>query len=103
MNSEHDCFEIASAGEPAHLREFYLPLAGKSFVVKITHPRGLQELRGRNAARPPSAQIDDRIYVFEDLASAEQLAAMTEGEICQRLHEIPSEILQPYLVKQTEE
>lgn len=103
MNREFDCFEIASAGEPAHLREFQLTLDGRTYVIKFTFPRYLQELRERNANRLPSARVDENIYVFHGVDSTEQLAFMSKDEVCQRLHRIPFETLHPYLIEQTDE
>lgn len=100
MSTEKDCFEIASAGNPAYVRQFQLPLGDSTYVVKVGTAEYLQSLRERNASRPSSARVDERIYVFEDLQSAEQFGGMAEDEICQRLHQTPFEKLRSYLIKQ---
>lgn len=101
MTPEGDCFEIAHAGNPAHLREFNLPIDGKTFVVKVGTPGYVEELRARNAVRPDDAKIDEKIFTFPDVASAEQLGLMDEQEVCRRLHQIPLAELSPFLVEQT--
>lgn len=100
MNLERDCFEVASAGEPVHLREFRIEQDGITFYIKISYPAYLQELRVRNTNRPPAGQVDENIYIFQDVASAAQLEQMGEMEICQRLSQIPQNVLRPYLTEQ---
>lgn len=101
MNIEQTCFERSSAGDPAYLRQFQLPLGGKTYLIRVATAGYLQGLRARNTRRPPSARVDENIYVFEGVLSAEELGGMSEGEICQRLHQAPFEQLKPFLVAQT--
>lgn len=100
MNLERDCFEVASAGEPVHLREFMIKRDGIIFCIKISYPAYLQELRVRNTNRPSAGQVDESIYVFDGVSSAEQFGGLNEIDICQQLSKIPFEVLRPYLTKQ---
>lgn len=100
MSLEHGCFEVASAGEPAHLRTFQTSREGKIYTIKLSFPGYLQELKARNAKRPPSARADENIFVFNDVVSAQQLGKLAEAEICQRLAQMPDSILQSYLTEQ---
>lgn len=100
MSVESGCFEIASAGEPAHLREFMIRRNDVTYCLQVSYPHYLEELRLRNVNRPPEVKVDENIYIFEDVSSAEQLGGMSELEICQRLAQIPQQQLQPYLTEQ---
>ncbi|MDO8618625.1 MAG: hypothetical protein Q7R49_01625 [Candidatus Daviesbacteria bacterium] len=100
MRLERNFIEVASAGEPPYLREFLIEKDGKTYTIKLSFPGYLQDLRTRNASRPDAAKVDENIFPFADISSAEQFGKVDEGEVYQRLSQIPQDILEPYLTEQ---
>jgi hypothetical protein len=98
-----DFFEVASSGEPVHLREFAICSQDKTYVIKVTYPGYMNELKMRNSQRPPEARVDEKIFVLEDISNAEEFSKIEDKEILGKFRDIPLNRLNDFLQEQEPE
>lgn len=89
-----DCYQVHFTGDEQQpiSRDLMIRRDGKSYLISITTPKFLDGLREYNRQFDPSVQLDDTFYVMDDLPSVD--------ELCQRLSQIHTEVLLPYLTEQ---
>lgn len=90
-----DCYQVGFSGDEQNptVRELRLQREGRIFLINVTTANHLEDLRTYNRQFDPQNQLDERLYVVDQLPSV--------GELCQQLSQIPLEQLQPYLTEQT--
>lgn len=91
---QRGCYQVYFTGDKQQptSRDLIIYRGDKSYLISITTPRFLKELRTYNLQLDPLIQLDDNYLVMDKLPSVE--------ELCKALSQIPTEELKPFLTEQ---
>lgn len=96
-----DCKQIAFRGQyPGYFRQFFITRGAKTYLISVSNPEYLSQLKLRNRQVDPELRIDNTAYTIEHITLNQQLIQFSEEEICQRLAKTSLEKLLPFLTEQ---
>lgn len=90
-----DYYQVAFTGDEENPteRDLMITRDGKSYLISVTTPGHLEELKAYNRQFDLPVQFDDNFFLMDNLPP-------TAEELCQKLFQIPTEVLQPFLTEQ---
>lgn len=93
---EQDCYSINHAEDQGKItsRDLMIHRDSRPFIIRVGTAEYANQIRTYNEGLDPTLQIDNNIYVMDDVTNPE--------EICQKLAQIPFPDLEPYLTEQVE-
>ena len=93
QNTQPGCYGVYYTGdeEQPTSRGLIFHRQGKPYLIHVTTPDALEELRAYNRQFDPDVQLDENFFMVDKLPSVD--------ELCRQLSQIPLEQLQPYLTE----